>query len=289
MAVLEWDKVGERRYENGVDHGVLYIPDNVGAYLNGYAWNGLVSVTESPTGAEPNKQYADNIPYVTLTSAEEFGGTIEAFTYPDEFGQCDGTLEPEPGLYIGQQPRKSFGLVYRTRIGNDLNEQAGYKLHLIYGAKAAPSEKANTTVNDSPEAMTFSWELTTTPVGLPGYSPTAQLTLDSTKVDPAILADIEEILFGSVSSDPELPDPATILGMLAGTLTTTALPTAPTFNSGTNTITFPSVTGVRYTVDGVTRTGTLVIAANKLVRAYPLATYRLPVPAQDEWLFVHTP
>lgn len=195
MAKLSWDAVGSRQYETGVDHGVLYVRVG-GAYPTGVVWDGLISVTESPSGAEATPQYADNIKYLNLVSVEEFGGTIEAFTYPDEFGACDGTAEPEEGVLVGQQGRSSFGLVYRTKIGTDTNDDAGYKLHLIWGALAAPSEKAYNTVNDSPEAITFSWELTTTPIPVTGLKPTASITIDSTKVDPLALADLEEVLFG---------------------------------------------------------------------------------------------
>lgn len=195
MSKLVWDAVGTRQYETGVDHGVLYVRV-AGAYPTGVVWNGLISVTESPSGAEATPQYADNIKYLNLVSVEEFGGTIEAFTYPDEFGACDGTAEPEDGVLVGQQGRQTFGLVYRTKIGTDTNDDAGYKLHLIWGALAAPSEKAYNTVNDSPEAITFSWEITTTPVPVTGLKPTASITIDSTKVDATALADLEGVLFG---------------------------------------------------------------------------------------------
>src|SRR5215211_2067711 len=183
LGPLTWDQVGERFYETGVDKGVLYLPNNAGVYTAGYAWNGLISVTESPSGAEASPQYADNIKYLDLISAEELGGTIEAFTYPDEFAICDGTAVPEDGVYLGQQGRRQFGLCYRTRLGNDTQgNDLGYKLHLIYAAQAAPSEKAYTTINDSPEALTFSWEFSTTPVPVTGHKPTALITVDSTKV-----------------------------------------------------------------------------------------------------------
>lgn len=216
MAKLTWDQTGERLYETGVDHGVLYLPNATGAYNTGFAWNGLVSVTESPSGAEPNKQYADNRVYLNLMSAEEFGGTIEAFTYPEEFGVCDGTASPSKGLYVGQQPRKSFGLSYRTKVGNDVNGNAfGYKLHLVYGALAAPSEKAYTTVNDSPEPITFSWEFSTTPIEVPGFEPTAIITINSTEVKAADLTALEALLYGSASSEPELPLPADVIALIA--------------------------------------------------------------------------
>lgn len=217
MAALVWDAVGERRYETGVDHGVLYLPNSTtGLYDTGFAWNGLVSVTESPSGAEATPQYADNIKYLNLVSAEEFGATIEAFTYPDEFGACDGTAELAPGVLIGQQNRKPFGLSYRTLVGNDtLNTDYGYKLHLIYGALAAPTEKAFNTVNDSPEAIQFSWEITTTPVPTTGFKPTALITIDSTTADPDALADLEELLYGAASTEPQLPLPDAVYALFS--------------------------------------------------------------------------
>jgi hypothetical protein len=217
MAELEWDQIGERFYETGVDHGVLYLPDAEGVYSTGVAWNGLTTVTESPTGAEPTAQYADNIKYLNLFSAEEFGATIEAFTYPDEFAQFDGLAVPAPGLAIGQQSRRGFGLSYRTLVGNDIDgTDLGYKLHLIYGAQASPSDKAYNTVNDTPEAITFSWEISTTPVAVPGMKPTSLITVDSTSADPADLAALEELLYGTEADDPSLPLPAEVLAIFAG-------------------------------------------------------------------------
>lgn len=213
MAKLAWDTTGDRVFETGVDQGVLYIPDGTGAYNTGFAWNGLVSVTESPSGAEPTPQYADNTKYLNLMSAEQFGATIEAFTYPEEFGQCDGTAAPKAGVHVGQQNRKTFGLCYRTKIGNDLNSDAGYKLHLVYGALAAPSEKAYSTVNDSPEPVTFSWEVTTTPVAVTGLKPTAIITIDSTDVAPADLAALELLLYGDAATEPELPLPDDVIAL----------------------------------------------------------------------------
>lgn len=213
MAKLVWDAVGSRTYETGVDHGVLYTPDAQGAYTSGVVWNGLVSVTESPSGAEATKQYADNMPYIVMVSAEEFGGTIEAFSSPVEFDQHDGTVSPKVGVSIGQQSRKPFGMVYRTRIGNDLDANAGYKLHLVYGAQAAPAERANTTINDSPEATTLSWEFTTSPVAVADNSPTAHVIINSTLVDEAALAALETVLFGDTATEPELPLPDDVLAM----------------------------------------------------------------------------
>ena len=196
MAKIEWDKTGERLYETGVKNGVLYVQEG-GAYQKGVAWNGLTAVTESPSGAEATPLYADDIKYLNLLSAEEFGATIEAYTYPDEFAACDGSSALVDGVMIGQQARKTFGLCYRTTIGNDTDgNDHGYKLHIIYGALAAPSEKAYATINDSPEAITFSWEITTTPVNVTGAKPTASITIDSTKADPTKLAALEDILYG---------------------------------------------------------------------------------------------
>lgn len=207
MAKLVWDKTGERLYETGVKNGVLY-PMVDGTYPKGIVWNGLTAVTESPSGAEATPLYADDIKYLNLMSAEEFGATVEAYTYPDEFAECDGSASLGAGVTIGQQPRKTFGLSYKTTVGNDVdNDNHGYKLHLIYGAMASPSEKAYSTINDSPEAITFSWELTTTPVNVTGFKPTASLTIDSTKIAPEKLAAIEALLYGDESTDAKLPLP----------------------------------------------------------------------------------
>ena len=218
MSQIEWDKTGERYYETGVDHGVLYPSQTDGTYSKGVAWNGLSSVNESPSGAEPTPIYADNIKYLNLMSAEEYGATVEAYTYPDEFAECDGSAEITKGVTIGQQPRKKFGLSYRTKLGNDQDgDEHGYKLHLIYGANASPSEKSYSTVSDSPEAITFSWELTTTPVNVKGFKPTAVLTVDSTKVDKAKLAELEAILYGSAEQEPKLPLPDEVATLLTAT------------------------------------------------------------------------
>ena len=217
MAKIEWDKTGERLYETGVKNGVLYVQEG-GVCPKGVAWNGLTAVTESPSGAEATPLYADDIKYLNLLSAEEFGATIEAYTYPDEFAECDGSAALADGVMIGQQPRKAFGLCYRTTIGNDTNgNDYGYKLHIIYGALAAPSEKAYATINDSPEAITFSWEVTTTPVNVTGAKPTAYITIDSTKADPAKLAALEDILYGKngePGNEPRLPLPDEIKTMM---------------------------------------------------------------------------
>ena len=216
MAKLVWNEAGKRLYETGVDRGVLYVSDGNGGYKKGVVWNGLVSVNESPSGAEATPLYAGNVKYVELMSNEEFGASIEAYTYPEEFEQCDGSAELADGITIGQQPRKSFGLCYRTKIGNDTaGDEHGYKIHLIYGAKAAPTEKSYTTINDSPEAITFSWEITTTPIEVAGHKPTATLTIDSTKVTPTALTAIETKLYGDTSGEPTLPTPAEILALIA--------------------------------------------------------------------------
>ena len=207
MAKIEWDKTGERLYETGVKNGVLYIQEG-GAYPKGVAWNGLTAVTESPSGAEATPLYADDIKYLNLLSAEEFGATIEAYTYPDEFAECDGSASLAEGVMIGQQARKTFGLCYRTAIGNDVDgNDHGYKLHIIYGALAAPTEKAYATINDSPEAITFSWEITTTPVNVTGAKPTASITIDSTKATPEKLTALEKILYGDAEVEARLPLP----------------------------------------------------------------------------------
>lgn len=219
MAKLVWDKTGEHLYETGVDHGVLYFPDQTGAYKNGVAWNGLISVSESPSGAEATSQYADNIKYLNLISAEEFGATIEAYTYPEEFEACNGNKElvDASGVYVGQQSRSVFGFCYRTMIGNDTDGQDhGYKLHLVYGCQVSPSEKAYQTINDSPEALTFSWELSTTPVNVTGKKPTALLVIDSTKIDSTKLAKIEAKLYGDeTSTGAVLPTPDEIAEILS--------------------------------------------------------------------------
>ena len=218
MSRLVWDKTGERLYETGVKNGVLYIPAS-GVYSKGVAWNGLTAVTESPSGAEATALYADDIKYLSLMSTEEFGATIEAYTYPDEFAECDGSADIADGVTIGQQTRKTFGLCYKTTSGNDVDGNGyGYKLHIIYGALASPSEKAYATINDSPEAITFSWEITTTPVNVTGAKPTASLVIDSTKADPTKLAALEDILYGKdgdASAEPRLPLPDEIKTLMA--------------------------------------------------------------------------
>lgn len=285
MTALVWDKVGSRFYETGVDRGVLYIPDAAGAYNSGFAWNGLTTVTEKPSGADANPQYADNIKYLNLVAAEQFGATIEAFTYPNEFAQCDGTAEPAPGVSVGQQTRKTFGLAFRTRLGNDIDgSDYGYKIHLIYGALAAPTEKAYATINDSPEALSFSWDVSTTPVDVPGLKPTSQLVIDSTKVDAAKLSQLESILYGSAGVDPRLPTPGDVIALFTGTITEVA-PVAPTYNSSTHVITIPAVTGVTYFIDGAEVSGTVTITADTVVTAEPKTGYVFPAVSDNDWFF----
>jgi len=223
MSKIVWDKTGERFYETGVEKGVLY-PQVNSEYSKGVPWNGLTAVTESPSGAEPTALYADNIKYLNLMSNEEFGATIEAYTYPEEFAACDGSAALAPGVAIGQQKRTTFGLSYVTKVGNDTDgADYGYKIHLIYGALASPSEKGYATVNDSPEAITFSWEVSTTPVEVPGFKPTASVTIDSTKVDATELAALEKILYGdgavgdTAATDPRLPLPEELRTIFTGT------------------------------------------------------------------------
>lgn len=218
MSKLVWDQTGEHFFETGVDHVALYVHNGT-SYGTGVAWNGITAINENPSGAEANALYADNIKYLNLYSAEDFGATIEAYTYPDEFAECDGSVQFAQGAFIGQQTRKTFGLVYRTKIGNDVEgNDAGYKLHIIYGAVASPSEKAYSTINDSPEAITFSWELTTTPVAVAGHKPTACITIDSTKADATKLATLEDMLYGTENAEASLPLPATVLSTLGAAL-----------------------------------------------------------------------
>ena len=217
MSKLVWDQDGERLYETGIDQGVLYPKSDEGTYPKGYAWNGLTGVSENPSGAEETALYADNIKYLSLTSAEEFGATITAYTYPEEFEKCDGSADIAPGVTVGQQDRIPFGLVYKTKLGNDTKGNSyGYKLNLIYGAKAKPSSKDYKTINDSPEAIEMSWEISTTPIKVPGFKVTAHLTIDSTKANPAKLAKLEDILFGSETSDARLPFPSEIIEIMKG-------------------------------------------------------------------------
>lgn len=218
MAKLEWDKVGEHYYETGVDHAVLYLRDTAGKYSNGYAWSGVTSISESPSGAESSAQYADNQKYLTLISAEEFGMTIEAFTFPNEFDECNGEFEAADGVRIGQQKRSTFGLSYRTKVGNDVDGQdKHYKLHLVYGCTASPSERAYATVNESPEAMTFSWEISTNPENVTGQKPTSLITIDSREANDAKLKQLEDLLYGTADKEPTLPSPDEVIALFGTT------------------------------------------------------------------------
>lgn len=292
MAVLEWDGTGQKLYEAGVDHAVLYIPDGVGAYVNGYAWNGITAINEAPTGGESNKQYADNQVYLDLYSREEFAGSIEAYTYPDAWAACDGSDEVETGMFIGQQERQSFGLAFRTLIGNDVEKlEHGYKLTLVYGATASPSDKNHTTLNDSPEATALSWDFTTIPVAVTGKKPTSVIIIDSTKVDSADLAELEDFLYGTVGSDPSLPTPDAVRAIFAAALTE-ATPTEPAFNSGTETITIPTVTGVVYknaVTGAILAAGDLVITEDTFVHAIPATGYKFPPLVDTDWSYDYTP
>lgn len=215
MAKLVFNNVGERLFETGVKNGVLYVMGDEGTYEKGVVWNGLTAVTESPSGADTTPLYADDVKYVVIYAAEEFGATVEAFTYPEEFEQCDGSAAISEGVTIGQQSRKSFGMCYKTSVGNDVQGQDfGYKIHIIYGAKAAPSEKSYSTINDSPEAVTFSWELSTVPVPVEGFNPTATMVIDSTRVPKEKMKKIEDKLYGTESEEATLPLPNELLALL---------------------------------------------------------------------------
>ena len=290
MAPLTWDQVGERLFETGVDHGVLYIPDETGDYSLGVAWNGLVTVTESPSGAAANPQYADNIKYLNLIAAEEFGGTIDAFTYPDEFAQCDGTAIAEAGVTVGQQSRKVFGLSFRSRVGNDIDgTDHGYKLHMIYGAQAAPSDRAYGTINDQPAAISFSWTITTSPVPVTGLKPSALVTVDSTKVSAATLADLEGILYGSGGVDARLPMPDEVIALFAGAVTKVRLTdaNAPSYDVATHVVTIPAVAGVDWTINGVDAAAgaqpAMSVGESSYIRATPQAGH--VIEGDDDWTF----
>lgn len=294
MAVLTWDQAGQRLYETGVDKGVLYLPTG-GVYDVGYAWNGLTAVTESPSGAEPTPLYADNIKYLNLLSVEELSATIEAFTYPDQFAQCDGSAAPQTGVAVGQQSRSVFGLSYRTKLGNDLlADEYGYKIHMIYGALAAPSEKAYATINDTPEAIAFSWEISTTPVSVTGLKPTSLLTIDSSKVTSGNLETLENALYGTSGTTARLPLPDEVIAMFAGAQTAVTT-VAPSFVAGTGVITIPTVTGVTYrrADTNAVVTGTVTIGtagASLTIRATPTSgAYSFTPASDDDWTFTRTP
>jgi len=298
MTALTWDDLGKRFYETGVDKGVLYIPDGSGAYVNGVAWNGLTAVTESPSGAASTPLYADNIKYLNLISAEEFAATVEAYTYPDEFAQYDGLNTPTPGVTVGQQSRKTFGLSYRTKVGNDLVGDAyGYKLHLLYGCQASPSEKAYKTINDSPEGIAFSWAVSTTPVAVTGLKPTSLLTIDSTKVTAANLAALELLLYGAVGVSPILPTPDTVISNLTSGMTAITSINPPTYVASTKVMTVVATANVDYymtlmesgavkTAKAITTAGAkTALIANQawIVQAVPKAGYYFRGDQIDEW------
>lgn len=297
MTALIWDTIGSRFYETGVDKGVLYVPDAVtGLYDTGYAWNGLTAVTESPTGAEANPMYADNLKYLNLYSLEEFGATIEAYTYPDQWNQFDGLVTPKTGVTVGQQPRKLFGLSYQTRVGNDVNDDLGYKIHLMYGCKASPSEKAYATINDSPSPITFSWSVNTTPVASAGRKATSLLTIDSTKVSSANLAALEVLLYGTTGVNPALPSPDAVIALFDVSLQTVSASqlqtAAPTFNGTTGAITITTLAGIVWT-NAVT--GAVVTAGSPpanvttgnttVIRATAATGYTIAPLAQTIWSF----
>lgn len=296
MTKLLWDQIGQRLYETGSDKGVLYVPTNgVFGPGSGHAWNGLTAVTESPSGAESTKTYADNIPYLNLISREEFMCTVEAYTYPDEYKACIGQIQSTPGVGIGQQSRKSFGLCYRTLIGNDTDAtDYGYKLHLVYGCTAAPSEIAYATVNDSPEAIGLSWAISTIPVPITVTvdgkipKPTSILTIDSTLVDADALAALEDILYGTVGVDARLPMPDEVITLFAGTINE-ATPSVPSFTSPT--ITIPSVTGIQYRRGDTNAvvSGTITISgasgSTLVIYAVPIPGYILTPGKDDDWMY----
>jgi hypothetical protein len=287
VSVVTWDGPGQRKFEAGVDHGVLY-PLNVetALYDFGVAWNGLTAVNEKPGGAAANPQFADNIKYLNLLSAETFAGTIQAFTYPDEFGACDGTATPTAGVSVGQQARQTFGLCYRSKIGNDVSTDLGFKLHLVYGCLASPSEKDYSTINDSPNAVALSWDFNSSPITAAGLEPLSLLIIDSTKVDSGALSSLMDLLYGTVSTDPSLPPPDTIIALFEATITSVTL-SPPTFN-GAHTITIPSQTGVTYRVDGVVHAAgsqLLTTGQSKVVTASPNTGYKFNTPYVDRWMF----
>ena len=293
MTKIAWDKSGDRFYETGTDHGVLYLRGPGGVYDRGVAWNGLTAVTEAPSGAEANPFYADNMKYLNIMSPEEYGFTIEAFYSPVEFDRCDGSLSPQVGLSVGQQRRESFGFSFRSKIGNDVDgDDFGYKIHLTWNALAAPSERSYATVNESPEPITLSWEATTTPVevgtiGGVNYRPVASITIDSTKVDATKLADFEAILYGTAGTEPRLPSPAEVIEHFTAGASSDVNPDTPTFVEGTGVITIPTVVGVEYRVNGEAVTGTVVVPTgqSRIVKAVPKAGYRFPEGTDDDWKF----
>lgn len=286
MAKIVWDQVDERVYETGVDHGVLYLPDNNGNYVTGVAWNGLTTVTESPSGAESNPQYADNIQYLNLISAEVFAATIEALSFPLEFQMFDGLGTPTEGVTVGQQTRRKFGFAYRTLVGDAIQGQkAGEKIHVVYNCVAAPSERAHATVNDAPETMALSWSISTTPEPVPNMDPSATLTVDSRLVDPDTYEDFKSIIYGAAGVDPRLPKPAEIIAMFESGVTV-ANPTVPTYNGTTHVITIPTVTGVTYQINGEdVPAGTVTLDPGDVVvvKAVPQVGYTFADGPDYDW------
>lgn len=287
---LSWGNPGSRKFEAGVDRGVLYIPDAGGVYSDGVPWNGLTSVTEAPSGAEASPQYADNKKYLNLVSSEEYNATIEALTVPDEFDQFDGKASPIKGLTFGQQGRGVFGFCYRTLLGNDLvGTDLGFSLHLAYGLLAAPSEKAYATIGENVEPVPLSYELSSTPVDVgvvngQEYKPTASVTIKSTDYSAELMNDLMDVLYGTDGVDPRLPLPSEVYTILSGAVTTSSMPVAPAYNASTDTVTIPVTTGVDYYVNGEVVTGSFVITQDTLVQARPKAGFKLPEPADDEFL-----
>ena len=287
MAVLVFDDTGNKAFETGVQNGVLYpLNSGTGLYDTGYAWNGLTEIKEKPAGAGANPSYADNQKYLNLLSAETFSGEISAFTYPDAFGACDGTNEPYNGVVVGQQTRQTFGLSYRTQLGNDVSSDAGYKLHLIYGALAAPSEKDYVSINASPAPVTFTWAFDCTGVNVSGLNATSLIVIDSTKVDSTALTNLNNYLLGTDGTNPSLPLPDAVIALFSGTVTAITL-TAPTFD-GAHTITIPTETGATYYVDGVLHAGgtqLLTTGQKKVVTARAANNYVFNTPVVTAWMF----
>jgi hypothetical protein len=288
VGVLAWDAVGDKRFETGIDQVVLYLLNTENQlYDDGFSWNGVYEVAEKPTGAAQNSSYADNIKYATLLSQEIFGGTIQAFTYPDEWQQCDGYNSPAGGVFVGGQHRAIFGLSYRTKDGDDVGGQdSHYKLHLVYGALASPSEKDYQTVNDSPSPLTFSWDFSCVPVNVTGLKPTSLLVIDSRDVNSAALTDLQNFLYGTVGTAPSLPLPDDVLALFTGSITNITL--SPVTFNGAHTVTIPSQTGVTYYMDGVVQasgTVTLTTGQTKVFSAKPNAGYVFNTPVVEEWMF----
>ena len=291
MSKLTWDDLGKRLFETGVDRGVLYIPDGTGAFTTGVAWNGLTAVTESPTGAGSTPEYADNLKYLNLIAAEDFGATVEAYTYPDEFGQFDGLVTPTPGVNVGQQDRKTFGLCYRTKLGNDVSgDSFGYKLHLLYGCQAAPSDRAYSTVNDKPASIVFKWVLSTTGQAVTGRKPTSLITIDSTKVTAPTLTALETILYGGVGVNPVLPTPDSVIATMTSGVTNIAVLTAPTYVTATHTITIPAQAGIGYYIGGVLQVAgpvVLTAAQSVIVSARANTGYTIASGNDTDWQFTY--